>query len=80
MKMREEIDALGTMGRDPLEVLILPRIIALIVALPILAFISTLAALVGGGLVASIYGMEPVLYIARLEEVGVDLRFRGRHD
>ena len=50
MKMREEIDALSTMGLDPVEVLILPRIVALICALPILSFIGSLAALYGGGL------------------------------
>ena len=38
MKMREEIDALSTMGLDPVEVLILPRIVALVCALPILSF------------------------------------------
>ena len=37
LKMREEIDALSTMGLDPVEVLILPRIVALVMALPILA-------------------------------------------
>ena len=68
MKMREEIDALRAMGRDPLEVLVLPRIIALVVALPLLALIGSLAALIGGGIVASIYGMEPGLYVARLRE------------
>ena len=68
MKMREEVDALRTMGRDPLEVLVLPRIIALVVALPILAFIGSMAALVGGGVVASIYGMDPSLFVARLRE------------
>ena len=68
MKMREEIDALRTMGRDPLEVLVLPRIVALVVALPLLALIGSLAALVGGGLVASMQGMEPSLYVARLRE------------
>jgi phospholipid/cholesterol/gamma-HCH transport system permease protein len=68
MKMREEIDALRTMGRDPLEVLVLPRIIALVVALPLLALIGAMAALIGGGIVASIYGMEPGLYVARLRE------------
>ena len=45
MKMREEIDALRVMGLDPIEVLIVPRILALIIALPILTFISDLAAL-----------------------------------
>jgi phospholipid/cholesterol/gamma-HCH transport system permease protein len=68
MKMREEIDALRTMGRDPLEVLILPRIIALVIALTALAFIGAMSALVGGGVVASVYGMEPSLFIARLKE------------
>ena len=68
MKMREEIDALRTMGRNPLEVLVLPRIVALVVALPLLALIGSMAALVGGGVVASMQGMEPSLYIARLRE------------
>src|SRR5258708_31698793 len=52
MKMREGIDALRTMGFDPIEVLILPRMLALIIALPILAFLRAMAALYGGGLVA----------------------------
>jgi len=69
MKMREEIDALSTMGLDPVEVLILPRIVALVFALPILAFIGSLAALYGGGLVAWFYGgMSPATFIARLHE------------
>ena len=69
MKMREEIDALSTMGLDPVEVLILPRIVALICALPILSFIGAMAALYGGGLVAWFYGgMEPAIFIARLHE------------
>ena len=69
MKMREEIDALSTMGLDPVEVLILPRIIALVLALPILSFIGSMAALYGGGLVAQFYGgMGPPIYIARLHE------------
>lgn len=69
MKMREEIDALVTMGLDPVEVLILPRIVALILTLPILAFIGSMAALYGGGLVAQLYGgMGPPIFIARLHE------------
>ena len=69
MKMREEIDALHTMGRDPIEVLILPRIIALVIALPILTLIGSLAALYGGGLVAWLYAdMSPAIYLARLND------------
>src|SRR5258708_10700056 len=55
MKMREEIDALRTMGFDPVEVLIVPRVLALVVALPILAFFGSMAVLYGGGLVALLY-------------------------
>jgi phospholipid/cholesterol/gamma-HCH transport system permease protein len=69
MKMREEIDALRTMGFDPVEVLILPRIIALVCAVPILTFLGSMAALYGGGLVAWLYGgMSPAVFIARLRE------------
>ncbi len=69
LKMREEIDALSTMGLDPTEVLILPRVVALICALPILSFIGSIAALYGGGLVAQFYGdMAPAIFIARLHE------------
>jgi len=69
MKMREEIDALRTMGFDPVEVLIVPRVLALVVALPILTFFGSMAALYGGGLVAWLYGgMSPEIYIARLRE------------
>ncbi|MGV1013530.1 MAG: ABC transporter permease [Methyloceanibacter sp.] len=69
MKMREEIDALRTMGFDPIEVLILPRILVLIIALPVLTFLGCMAALYGGGLVAWLYGgMSPDIYVARLME------------
>lgn len=69
MKMREEIDALSTMGLDPIEVLILPRVLALVCALPILTFIGSMAALYGGGVVAQFYGdMGPAIYLARLHD------------
>ena len=69
MKMREEIDALRTMGLDPVDVLVLPRVIALLVALPMLTFLGSMAALYGGGLVAWLYGgMSPDIFISRLKE------------
>ena len=69
MKMREEVDALRTMGFDPIEVLVLPRIIALVIGLPILTFIGSLAALYGGGLVAWLYGgIDPDVFLQRLRE------------
>jgi len=70
MKMREEIDALRTMGFDPIEVLVLPRIMALILAVPMLTFLGSMAALYGGGLVAWLYGgISPDVFIGRLREV-----------
>ena len=48
MNMREEIDALRVMALDPMEVLVLPRIVALMAALPILTFLADMAALFGG--------------------------------
>ena len=69
MKMREEIDALRIMGFDPVEVLILPRIIALVIAVPILTFIGSMAALYGSGIVAWLYGgIEPDVFLARLHD------------
>jgi phospholipid/cholesterol/gamma-HCH transport system permease protein len=69
MKMREEIDALRTMGLDPVEVLVLPRIIAIVVAVPLLTFVGIIAALYGAGLVCWLYGgMSPEIYLERLRD------------
>ena len=69
MKMREEIDALRTMGFDPIEVLVLPRVLALIIGVPILTFLGSLAALYGGGLVAWAYGgIDPDIFLHRLKD------------
>ncbi len=50
MKVNEEVDALETMGLDPIEVLVLPRVLALVIALPLLAFFADIMGLLGGGL------------------------------
>jgi phospholipid/cholesterol/gamma-HCH transport system permease protein len=68
MKMREEIDALKVMALDPLEVLIIPRLVALTIALPILTFLADLAQIGGGLLVSWAYaGMTPEVYLTRLQ-------------
>jgi phospholipid/cholesterol/gamma-HCH transport system permease protein len=69
MKMREEVDALRTMGIDPVEILVMPRVIALIIALPILTFLGSMAAIIGGEVVAWSYGgMSPAIYLTRLRD------------
>jgi len=66
MAMREEIDALKVMALDPLEVLIMPRLVALVIALPVLTLLADFAELAGGLLVAWLYaGMTPVVFINR---------------
>src|SRR6266487_1799867 len=69
MRMREEVDALRTMGFDPTEVLILPRIVALLIAVPILTFLGSMSAIYGGALVAWGYGgINPDVFLSRLKE------------
>ncbi len=69
MKMREEVDALIVMALDPMEVLVLPRVLALIVALPLLTFLADMAALFGGLCVAWVYGgISPVVFVERLHD------------
>ena len=67
MKMREEIDAMRTLGLDPALVLFVPRILALVLMLPILGLIANAAGLFGGMLMAWIeLGISPGLFQTRL--------------
>ena len=72
--MREEIDALRVMGLDPLEVLVAPRIIALLISLPIVTFIGDMTALFGGLLVCWGYGdINPQAFAELLKDaIGVN--------
>ena len=69
MKLREEIDAMRVLGLEPIEVLVLPRVFALMVMLPVLAFCASMLGLIGGGLVAWL-AMEipPALFVSQMEE------------
>ncbi len=69
MKMREEIDAMRTLGLDPAMVLFVPRILALLLMLPILGLIADVMGLVGGALMAWIdLGISPAMFRTRLVE------------
>jgi phospholipid/cholesterol/gamma-HCH transport system permease protein len=70
MKLREEIDAMRVLGLDPIETLVLPRVIALVIMLPVLAFVAAVVGVVGGGLVAATaMDISPALFVARFQEV-----------
>ncbi len=69
MKMREEIDALRVMGLKPVNILILPRVIALVLVLPLLTFLSGLCTLLGAMLTVWRYiDIPPTVFITRLRE------------
>jgi phospholipid/cholesterol/gamma-HCH transport system permease protein len=74
MKSREELDAIQTLGLDAIELLVLPRLLALLVMLPVLTFIAMLMGIIGGGLVGTLaLGITPGMFITRLHEM-TDLR------
>ena len=69
MRIREEFDALRVMGVDPYQALMLPRTLALIIGMPLLAFIGSMAGLAGAILVAKAYGNIPIdVFILRLRD------------
>ncbi len=76
MKLREEVDALKTMGFNPIEVLVMPRMIAMMISLPILAFIADIMGLAGGGLIAILLLDIPIdQYIDRVDMVAKPTMF-----
>ncbi len=76
MKIREEIDAMHALGLDPIEVLVLPRVFALVIMLPLLAFIAAVLGVVGGLLVAwTAMDISPALFLGRMQDVVVIQNF-----
>ena len=70
MKITEEIDAMRTIGVSPIEALVVPRLIAAVVMMPLLAFWAMLTALFGGGIFVWLdLGIPPLTYVQRLQEV-----------
>ena len=74
MQTGEEIDAIRTLGLDPIELLVMPRLFALIIMLPLLTFLAMMAGLLGGlAVCAGSLGMSPEMYFTRLHE-GIEIR------
>lgn len=70
MQVTEEIDAITTLGLSPLQVLVIPRLFALVVALPLLVFVGDLMGLLGGMLVAQVrLGILSATFLERLQSV-----------
>ena len=73
MKMNQEVDAMEVMGVDPFQALVIPRLAALLIMLPLLTFVGVLAGLLGGLLVTwSQLDLGPVFFLQRIEQnVGI---------
>jgi len=70
MKLTEEVDAMRTIGVSPVEALVIPRMLAAVIMMPLLSFYSMLVTLLGGGIYVWIdLGIPPLTYIERLQEV-----------
>ena len=70
MKITEEIDAMRTIGVSPIEALVIPRMMAAVVMMPLLAFYAMVMSLIGGGIFCWIsLDIPPLTYIQRLQEV-----------
>ena len=76
MQTRQEVDALQVMGMEPMQVLVVPRVIALVITLPLLTFFADIMGLIGGAAISQmLLDISPTQYLARLPQVvdGSDL-------
>ena len=70
MKLTEEIDAMRTIGVSPIEALVIPRMMAAIIMMPLLAFYAMIMTILGGGIYVWVdLGIPPLTFVQRLQEV-----------
>ena len=70
MKLTEEIDAMRTIGISPMEALVIPRVLAAILMMPLLGFYAAVVAIVGGAFVSDVMlGIPFLTFLARVQEV-----------
>jgi phospholipid/cholesterol/gamma-HCH transport system permease protein len=73
MKVSQQIDAMRALGTSPVRKLVTPRVLALVVALPLLTVAADIFGMIGGGIVANqIYGLDKNTYITSVR-AGVDI-------
>jgi phospholipid/cholesterol/gamma-HCH transport system permease protein len=70
MKLTEEVDAMRTIGVSPMEALVLPRVLATVLMMPLLGFYASICAIIGGGLFCWFgLGIPPLTYVQQLQEI-----------
>jgi len=68
MKANEEIDAIRTIGLSPVELLVVPRVLALLISLPILTFVAMLSGIIGGGVVCAVaLDISPAMFLSLMQ-------------
>jgi phospholipid/cholesterol/gamma-HCH transport system permease protein len=73
MQANEEIDAIRTLGLSPTELLVVPRVIALLISLPMLTFLAMVCGIVGGGVVCAFsLDISPAMFLSLMQaDIGV---------
>jgi phospholipid/cholesterol/gamma-HCH transport system permease protein len=70
MQLNEEVDAMRTIGVQPMEALVMPRIIATVLMMPLLGFYASIMAIIGGGFLCAVsLDIPPITFVQRLREV-----------
>ena len=70
MKLTEEIDAMRTIGVSPMEALVIPRIMAAVLMMPLLGFFAATMAVIGGAFIADLtLGIPFLTFLSRIQEV-----------
>jgi len=70
MMLNEEVDAMRTIGVRPMEALIMPRILSVVLMMPLLGFYASILAIIGGGFLCAVsLDIPPVTFVQRLREV-----------
>ncbi|HEX8217514.1 MAG TPA: MlaE family lipid ABC transporter permease subunit [Allosphingosinicella sp.] len=73
MKLSEEVDAMRTIGVSPMEALVIPRVFATVLLMPLLGFYASLMAILGGGIFTwADLGIPPITFVSRIREVVPD--------
>lgn len=69
MNSNEEIDAIRTLGLSPIELLVMPRVLAMLISLPLLTFIAMLCGIIGGAMVSTLLlDISPTLFLGILHD------------
>jgi phospholipid/cholesterol/gamma-HCH transport system permease protein len=70
MQLNEEVDAMRTIGVQPMEALVMPRILAAVIMMPLLGFYASIVAIIGGGFLCAVsLDIPPITFVQRLREV-----------